>query len=273
MSKLIRDIRDHFDGPGKFVLLTIATYADKDGRGWPSKGRLAVNVGQSVRQVNYLVAALVKTGWLTIEQRGDGRGHSTHYRVAKPIKGEVGSTLCDSTKGEVGFTLSDSAHAIKGEVQRMERVKSASQKGAIAIAHELSGTVIEQSLGERSASASAAAHPRQVLKPKQRKRTPGTPWPDGFALSPEMRAFAAEKGVDADVQFELLHNYALNHPNWLHVNWVAAWRTWVVHAKQYAAERAQANSRPAIALVRRLPKPEEIRAQDAAALARRRTES
>jgi hypothetical protein len=91
VSALCREIRKGFRGPvtHKFVLMTIATYADLDGLAWPGQKTLADDVGISERQVRNIADKLKESGWLRIEQRGDGRGHSTRSNRQAP-KGGTG---------------------------------------------------------------------------------------------------------------------------------------------------------------------------------------
>jgi hypothetical protein len=86
---------------------------------------------------------------------------------------------------------------------------------------------------------------QSVAKPKRAEKRK-TPWPEGFALNDEMRAFAAERGWGQsrqDTEFEKFHQHALQSDRSLK-DWVAGWRTWVLNGIGYDQQRG----RPPIAL-------------------------
>ena len=219
MSALIREIRDGFEGPvtQKFVLHTIATYADQTGLAWPSQSRLAKNVGISERQLRKIMPKLKESGWLKVEQRGDGRGHFTHYRVAKPTKAEVGFPLLDSAKAEPDNRLSNCKDVIKAELQRTERRNSRAE-------HHIEES-IEQS-GGAYAPAAKFVQSRKSRSQKRRRRAAQTTWPEGFALTAEMREYATAKGcANPDLAFETFRNKSMAK-GYSYVSWEAAWQIW-----------------------------------------------
>jgi hypothetical protein len=241
MSALVREIRDGFKGPvtHKFVLHMIATYADRTGLAWPSQERLAGDVGISERQVRRIVDELKASGWLTIEEPGDGRGNSTHYRVAKPVKADMGFPLSDTTKADMDDHLSDRSEVIKADMHVTERRTPMTAKADIAMSYEES----EQSKNSQG----EAAHPRRVRKRKQKQRTAETPLPGDFSLTPARRKFATDQRIaNPDLLFELFRNKALEK-KWTSGNWTLKWNQFVLHEVQFAAERAERNrtSRPA----------------------------
>jgi uncharacterized protein YdaU (DUF1376 family) len=66
---------------------------------------------------------------------------------------------------------------------------------------------------------------KPLIKPLRAAKSAALPWPDGFALKPEMREYASKRGVlDADREFEAFHDWALAHGR-TYKNWEAAWRT------------------------------------------------
>jgi hypothetical protein len=112
----------------------------------------------------------------------------------------------------------------------------------------------------------ASAHPHRVRK-KSKPKPPKTeqPFPDDFTLTNDRRKFATDHGIaNPDIEFELFRAKALEK-RWTSGNWVLKWNQWVLHAKQYADERAKHNgtSRPAPP-ARKLPTAAEVEAARAA---------
>ena len=87
----------------KLLLLAIADHANDDGFGaYPGQGRLAEKAGCSERHVRRLLTILENSDLLEVVQKGDGRGHTTHYylpwaeevtrgtrRTSKPVKADI----------------------------------------------------------------------------------------------------------------------------------------------------------------------------------------
>ncbi|MBG0828516.1 hypothetical protein HS041_12130 [Planomonospora sp. ID67723] len=83
---------------------------------------------------------------------------------------------------------------------------------------------------EDAASRRASEEPK---KPAKSRRKPETPVPADFAVTPEMRAWADEKGytVDLDRQTFRFINHAIEKER-LCRDWLAAWRNWVDKAQE-----------------------------------------
>jgi hypothetical protein len=87
--------------------------------------------------------------------------------------------------------------------------------------------------GETSAKADGTLFPAPVKpKKKGRPRRPETSLPGDFAVTAEMRAWAAENtpGVDVDLATKKFINHALSHDR-RQRDWVAAWRNWMLNER------------------------------------------
>jgi hypothetical protein len=129
----LKCLRDHSEARGsvRTLLFVIATYADDEGRCYPSLDKLAAGVGLRRRQIIKLVQQATDRGYLAIEQRGLGRGHSTRYRL---LNGVSECTLCRAEKGARRDTLSpgEKVHSRtrKGALQGTEKVHSSAPEGS-----------------------------------------------------------------------------------------------------------------------------------------------
>ena len=75
-------IRDTYQGPSKFLLMVMATYAQDDGTGiCVSVGTLAEKVGMSDRFVRYQIDGLVATGVLYQTRCSVGGHQSNCYAI------------------------------------------------------------------------------------------------------------------------------------------------------------------------------------------------
>ncbi|MGB6564083.1 MAG: hypothetical protein WBE69_15890 [Candidatus Binataceae bacterium] len=189
---------------------------------------------------------LKESGWLKVELRGDGRGHSTHYRVAKPTKAEVEFPLLDTAKAELDNRLSNSADVIKAELQRTERRNSRAVKVELASSAEHIEESIEQS-GGAYAPAAKFVPTRKSRSRKRGRRAAQTTWPEGFVLTAQMREHAAAKGCsNPDRAFEAFRDKSLAK-GYAYASWPAAWRSWGWRADD--DHRSNGASRPAPPLI------------------------
>lgn len=88
---------------------------------------------------------------------------------------------------------------------------------------------------------SVAAVPPPPERPKRRIRIP-----KDFALTPDLRAFATDRGVpDGDVgaMFEHFRNHHTAKGSTM-IDWDAAWRTWVLGSPQYDRGRYSTGRKP-----------------------------
>lgn len=73
----------------KFILLAFADHADDSGFCYPSLHRIAWKCGVSKDTIRRCLARMAFKGIIEVLSRGDGRGHTTRYRIVT----EKGSTL------------------------------------------------------------------------------------------------------------------------------------------------------------------------------------
>lgn len=94
-----RYVRDHCDAPSdvKALLLYLATYADAEGRCFPSLETLAANLGVHRDTAKRRRNRAVQLGWLVIERLGRWRRAPTLYRLVP--KGGVGASLPRTQRG------------------------------------------------------------------------------------------------------------------------------------------------------------------------------
>ena len=80
-----RHVRDECDAPPdvKALLVTMSTYADDEGRCWPSLAKLAANLNVHPDTAKRRRNRAVQLGWLVIEAPGRWHGTPTRYRIRK----------------------------------------------------------------------------------------------------------------------------------------------------------------------------------------------
>jgi DnaD/phage-associated family protein len=120
------------DGSKLLVLLALADHANDDGVCWPSIPRLAKRARISERQVKRIVQDLADSGDLEIVSRGDGRGHSTIYKlkgdtIMSPFS-DKNSDIAMSPFNDTDISGKGDILSIKGDIQGI--------KGDIAMSPE-----------------------------------------------------------------------------------------------------------------------------------------
>jgi hypothetical protein len=78
----------------------------------------------------------------------------------------------------------------------------------------------------------APGEPVPARRSPERAR-PKTAWPDGFTLTPTLRAYAERQGLDAGYEWGKFRAHALRD-DVRHVNWDRAWEYWVRNAWELA---------------------------------------
>jgi hypothetical protein len=68
--------------------------------------------------------------------------------------------------------------------------------------------------------------------PKKKRSKPLTAWPEGFALDDQMRSYAIEHGIDAELEFAAFRNWAASKDA-RYSDWRAAWRTRIDNAPRF----------------------------------------
>jgi hypothetical protein len=88
---------------------------------------------------------------------------------------------------------------------------------------------------ERSASSSISSSSEYDLAPRPRKK-PELPWPANFALTPAMRAYAMNHGIDPEMEFERFRDWAIAHSK-TYADWEAGWRTRINNTDKFGGAK------------------------------------
>ncbi len=99
-------------GSELLVLLSLADHANDDGICWPSIPRLAMRARLSERQTQRVLHKLEELGHIEVLTKGDGRGHSTLYRVL--IKDDKMSPIVEERVTSATERVTSSA--LKGDI-------------------------------------------------------------------------------------------------------------------------------------------------------------
>lgn len=107
----------------KLVLLALADFADEIGHCWPAVARIVEMTGLSERAVRGAITSLEASGALAMNRGGNGRGHSSRYRlrINEPLERvqEMHPNACE--KGAAG---AERVHVVPERVQHVpERVQ------------------------------------------------------------------------------------------------------------------------------------------------------
>lgn len=186
-------------GTDKLVLVGIANH-DGDGGAWPSIQTLAKYANVHPRTVSRSIANLIQLGELTSEQNGaPTRYHNRPnlYQITLRCPSN-----CDGTK----------AHRIDRDDMHVTPTHDAS------VTPPMTPVSSEPSVNHQKKSRSLASR-----------------IPDDFALTDDMRAWAAEKRPDVDLELatEMFVNYwRAKSTNATKLDWVATWRNWVLKEKK-----------------------------------------
>ena len=63
-------------------------------------------------------------------------------------------------------------------------------------------------------------------------RPRGKPWPEGFALTPALRLYAEQHGVNADIEWPIFENKHRAQGS-VFIDWTRAWYTWVLNEAKW----------------------------------------
>jgi DnaD/phage-associated family protein len=128
---IVWDSSSH-SGNALLVLLAIADHANDEGICWPSISTIAKKARISERQTKRIIQDLADSGEIEIVKRGDGRGHSTIYK----LKGDtVLSPFSGANSDIVMSPFIDTDISRKGDKSSIKGDKS-SIKGDIAMSPE-----------------------------------------------------------------------------------------------------------------------------------------
>lgn len=188
----------------KFVLNTMAQYADADGKCWPKQEAIAEQVGIGVRMVKKHVRALVAEGFLRVEHHGPkGNTYSLPINVHSSSlnghqKGNSDSSITDTT---VPLSENEKGNSSTSELDS-KRGTPVSQKGNSSTSPVPlnnppypQGTVINRQ--EKAAVAASHTRPRARESPAWLERLSLDAWKN---LTPthiaELESQAMTLGID-----------------------------------------------------------------------------
>jgi hypothetical protein len=227
-------------GAARYLLSTLVDYADDRGVAWPSIKTLADKLRCTERYIHELVRRLAAAGEVAIES-GGGRHRTNRYRINPAlINPEHPFTVPTVTNPEREFTV---FHLVNPEQEFQETLNGSSENPE----REFTPLILSSKKTSEWAEAGASAHPRQVRKRKPKRRAAKTTWPEGFALTAEMREYAAAKGcTNPDRAFEAFRDKSLAK-GYAYASWPAAWRSWGWSADDARSGNGNGNGNGAVA--------------------------
>lgn len=208
-----------WSGSVLLVMLALADYANDDGYFWPSITSIAKKCRLSERQAQRIIRALVAEGAIEVAKHGDGRGHTTFYRI-KDVMGDTlfeGKDDIDDTplpgKGDIQrekANIQREVAALKRVTSSAERVTSSARKGDIAMSPdplvnpslEPSVKTTTNSIGSNeptqlnSTHAPLAENPPMEVEPTA---TAELSWVEFYAQNPELKDLTVQLLKDPDV--------------------------------------------------------------------------
>jgi Helix-turn-helix domain len=186
----------------RVVLVGYASHANADGTAWPGKRLLGEECGLHRRTVTKATRSLQDKGLLDIERRTDTYGRDLtpviHLRV--PIS--------------TPRAAQDRTRAVEDPSRAVHDSTRAAQD------HTSKGNLQEKLLDLNP--------PKETI----RKRKPELPWPDDFALTEPMKAYAVERGINPVAEFEAFRNWAIAKDA-RYRDWPHAWRTRIDNAPKF----------------------------------------
>lgn len=118
------------EGSKLLVLLALADYANDEDTCWPAMPRLAQRARVSERQAQRIVQWLEERGHIECLARGNGKGHSSKYRII--LNGDIAMSPNRQAKDDTAMSSNKpqrvTSSAPKGDIQRA--------KGDIAMSPE-----------------------------------------------------------------------------------------------------------------------------------------
>ena len=201
-------------GNDLLLLLALADVADDNGRCWPSVAHLADKTKLSRATVQRRLKALREAG--KIVTRGQ-RGTSNVYGIVLDMPQDEAPNLPQSD--------APLPHSAGG----LNLIPASPSEAGGASPSEAGGASPGEALPVIDTS---------VTRHSPRKRA--TTMPDDFTVTPEMRAWAAEKapGVDLDWQTEQFRDHHEGKGSQF-VDWRKAWQTWIRNAAKWDRGRRQ----------------------------------
>lgn len=189
---------------GLFAVL--AQYADEDGACWPSHQTLAKATGASRATVIRAIKKLQAIGLVQVEQRSTGEGAKTSNLYRIPALKHV-------SPADIPSSTSAHPHVSPADIP------------CITGGHK------QEPVNENHVERDTPPTPPKGEAPAGRKSAKArlTPWPDGFALTDDLRRYAEAKGIRpdrVDAVFDDFHDKALAKA-YRYADWERAWQAWV----------------------------------------------
>ena len=202
-------------GP-KFVLIAVADLADAAGYAWPSQATLSAMTGQGERTVRRHLRWNEINGIIRRTKRFSASG----WRTSDLLQ------ICfDTAKFSPAATFSADCEATDGQLipsNRPNQVKSAARMAT-------DPSEINHRTKKDRGNAPVGREPSRTSTEPSNDKKPTTPWPADFVLTPQMRLFAAARGLRPEEEFERWKEICLAHGRW-NSDWPAAWRAACVRA-------------------------------------------
>lgn len=212
----------------KFVLVTIAHFADEDGYAWPSQATMSRMTDQGERTVRRNLDALEGMGLIARSERRrpDGSRNSDLIQLRAPA---------DTFKP---------AAKLAGRKAATGQIQAANTSGQFGRGSEILDLplldhpdICNFDPFSKNRSADGGKSTRLGRKRNQQQGIRAVAWTEGFALDAQMRDFARAKGVpNADAEFEAFHQWALAKGA-KYVDWRAAWRTRCLKFEEFHPNR------------------------------------
>lgn len=218
--RILSKVWDGFPGNGSDLLamLALADWSDDEGRCWPSIPAIARKVRLSPDQARRVVHRLINGDFVRVTAGKTGGGMSRRYQINL----DVLTPCTDATPGT----------GARGGMDASPPLASAPGDPLHSYA---SRTVIDTSLNRQEVS---------DAETQRRTRSPKRTYPDNFAVTDLMVAWATEKGFPAnriESETEKFKDWHLANGSRFS-DWQAAWRKWITKALEFLAKDTGAGS-------------------------------
>ncbi len=214
-------------GTARLVMLALADHADENWSCYPGLELLATKCRVSERTVERGLDELVDLGELRIDLHCGGSPHrrfkSPRHRPNRYVM--VGRQSVDPPPEWVDRP------GASGSTDSPEWVDISGKSGSTLLSTEPS---LEPSVGPSVEPERGAQSEKRARSPRKR----GSPLPQDFTISEDLRAWALKSTptVDADCETEKFVDYwrAEAGPGRFKLDWDAAWRTWMRRAVEWS---------------------------------------
>lgn len=218
----------------KAVLMSLADQASDEGHCWPSMSTVAERTCMSRRTVLRGIEELEKSGHVVID-RTFGRA-SKYQIVPEPVT--VGHTSVGTNRKEKPSKVTHSlCQPVTGDTEsHVTESHTGCDRESQGVCHTVTGGVTESHTNRKEPS----------LNRKGTVSTRATRIPDGWKPSPADEKFALDRGIPVGLEAEKFRNHWTGaSKNATSPDWGAKWRTWVLNAVSWSAQRSPAKQAPA----------------------------